>query len=225
MEYLLIWDIDGTLIQGGGIGKSSLNEAFHQMFGVKDGFEKINMAGMVDSVFIERVFRANEISLRDKDRFLVEYCRILEKEISALSRPLAAPGILDLFGELEPLGLFSNALGTGNIERGARIKLSRDRLNKYFPTGGFGDEARERWELIRTAADNAAVHYGKSFKPERTFIIGDTPKDVECGQALGMKTIGVGTGPFSPARLKAAGADYVFEDFTDNEAFIKLFIS
>ena len=220
MNYLLIWDIDGTLIQGRGMGRRAMDSAFLELYGIKDGFKDISMAGRLDSVILADAFALHSLDGNNPEIFFNKYCFYLEKEVQMLARPIIASGIWALLEKLEQIPEVFNVLGTGNIEKGARVKLGVHALNPIFPTGGFGDEFMERWQVIEKAASNARDYFGINFTKENTFVIGDTPMDIECGKKNHMKTIGVATGGNSVEELKKCGADYVFKNLEDSNSFL-----
>ncbi len=223
MSYLLIWDIDGTLIQGRGIGRRAMEKAFSELFGITDALKGVEMAGMLDSVILRNAFRLHSLDEKYYDAFKIKYLHYLEFEISQLDYNIDAPGILNLLKKLDSQPGFFNALGTGNLEKGARIKLSKHDMNSFFPTGGFGDELSERWQVIEKAATNSSHFHNIDFYADEIFVIGDTPRDVECGKKLGYKTISVATGMHSVSELISCSADYVFEDLTDDSRFFNIF--
>lgn len=231
MSYLLIWDIDGTLIRTKGVGKKAMNTAFHKLFGISDGFEPINMAGMLDAAIVRKAFEIHNIPVilpdgrenTDIERFYELYIEALSSEIRMIQRSIACPGVLELLETLHQRDNFYNALGTGNIEKGARLKLSVDNMNRYFPTGSFGERLMERYQLIEKAIANAEEYYKLKFQKDNIYVIGDTPKDVECGGKLGIKSIGVATGIYTKEQLAEHGADYVFENFSNIKDFLKIF--
>ena len=192
MNYLLIWDIDGTLIRTKGVGKRAMNTAFYKLFGIHDGFGPINMAGMLDAIIVRKAFELHNIPFilpngtknTDIERFYELYIEALSSEISMIKGSIACPGVLELLKILQQQDAFYNVLGTGNIEEGARLKLSVDNMNSYFPTGGFGDQQIERYQLIEKAIVNSEDYFKLNFRRDKIFVIGDTPKDVECGNKL-----------------------------------------
>jgi phosphoglycolate phosphatase-like HAD superfamily hydrolase len=114
------------------------------------------------------------------------------------------------------------ALGTGNVERAARMKLEHVGLNPFFPVGGFGDDAEERKEAIADAVRNATLHYQRSFAPELSWVIGDTPYDIEAGRALGLRTLAVATGGLHTIDdLRYAAPDVVLENLSDTERVLR----
>lgn len=223
MKYLLIWDIDGTLIQVKGMGKSALNITFFELYGVKNAFENINMAGMLDSVVLKNAYEIYSIKCFDNDKFFDMYCKILSENIEALKPSIAYSGVIELMEHLSGSGEFCSVLGTGNIERGARIKLSVDNMNRFFPVGGFGDEEVERWQIIEEAVNKSRKHFNTDFLNSNIYIIGDTPKDVECGKILGLKTIGIATGHHTKVQLEKCGADYTFDNLGNTNTFLEIF--
>ena len=120
------------------------------------------------------------------------------------------PAYLVLASGFAPLML---GLATGNLETGARIKLDRGGLNRYFSFGGFGSDSEDRAELVRKAAKKAAHKKGESILPSDIFVIGDTNLDIEAGKRAGFKTIGVATGNYSLEELLSAGAGLAVVDF------------
>jgi len=223
MGFLLIWDIDGTLIQGRGMGRRAMDRAFLDLYGIPGGFNGINMAGGLDSLILCDALSCHGIENRNHTEFFNKYCEHLRDEVQKLNDSVASPGVIALLELLNKNGGFCNALGTGNIEKGARIKLEIDGLNRFFPTGGFGDEPMERWQVIEKAIFNSTVYFGTGFESENIYIIGDTPKDIECGKRLSVKTIGTATGPYTMQQLADCGADFVFSDLSDVHAFLEIF--
>ena len=109
-------------------------------------------------------------------------------------------------------------LGTGNVRRGAQVKLERVGIYEQFSFGGFGCDSEDRVELIRHGARSGAAQLGVPVEECRVVVIGDTPKDVHAAKGIGAVCIGVGTGNFSAPALLAAGADFAFPDFTASAA-------
>ena len=223
MNYLLIWDIDGTLIKGNGIGRRMMDKAFEEMYGIKDAFRDINMLGMLDYNIMQEAYRLHNLDGCDMPAYFERYCQCLREEVDSLKSPLAIEGIKELLEVLKEKKVFYNALGTGNIECAARAKLSKDGLNVYFPIGGFSEGETLRWKVIEKAAILSHRHYGVDFNGESIYVIGDTPKDIECGKILGTHTIGIANQSYSAQQLYDCGAEHVIEDYTDVTGFLKIF--
>ncbi|MCG8461615.1 MAG: HAD hydrolase-like protein, partial [Holophagales bacterium] len=109
-------------------------------------------------------------------------------------------------------GDVSVGLLTGNWRDGARIKLGRFALERYFPFGAFGDDGLDRRELVPVALERAAAHVGRSFAPEEALIVGDTVLDVDCARSAGIPCLAVSTGFTEASALREAGATWVYGD-------------
>jgi len=124
------------------------------------------------------------------------------------------PGVLELLESLADRPDVTLGLLTGNWEAGARIKLSRFGLNRFFPFGAFGSDATDRDDLPPVALERAAEHTGQAFRPEEALIIGDSVHDVGCARAHGIPVLAVATGRTAAKELQRAGAVQVVTDLT-----------
>ncbi|HDZ61517.1 MAG TPA: HAD family hydrolase [Nitrospirae bacterium] len=214
MKKLMLFDIDGTLMHTGGAGTRSMNLAFDKLFGVKDAFKGISMAGKTDMQIMKQGLRAH--SLPDMDGNLsgmVEsYLKFLNREIDNPDRTLK-PGIQKILDVLKGMNAVIGLL-TGNIEKGAYIKLKAFGIEEYFIAGAFGSDHEDRDMLLPIAIDKFS-HMGFDFSPSESIIIGDTPRDVRCAKVHGAKCIAVATGPYSKEELLATDADLVFDTLED----------
>ena len=222
---LLLFDIDGTLITTGGAGLRALNRAFCQVVGIVNALDGMRLHGKTDPAIIREVFtvRGNAHQLGDFLQEILEmYVTILPEEVQR-SEYTILPGILQFLEDFHGHSKLTFGLATGNVERGARIKLDRGNLNRFFPFGGFGSDAESRTELIRRAAENGIQHAGVLFHPDNVFVIGDTPRDIVAGREAGFQTVGVAAGDYSIQDLEEAGADLVLADFRrGREAFLQM---
>jgi phosphoglycolate phosphatase-like HAD superfamily hydrolase len=223
---LVLFDIDGTLVLTGGAGRRALERAFAEVSGRAVSLDGIPFAGRTDRrIVADMLDRAGaRARLADEpwlERLRETYCRYLEEELTAEDRPgrLVLPGVRELLDALAARDDTVVALLTGNFEDGARIKLSHFGLWRYFAWGAFGDAVEDRNALLPVALDLARAR-GLTFASHRTFIVGDTPLDVACARAGGVRAVAVATGGFAPAVLAAAGADVVFEDLGDTRAVL-----
>ncbi len=138
------------------------------------------------------------------------YARHVPDDLRPYYTPHAAETLVWLAERGAALGLV-----TGNIARVAWIKLRAARLDAYFGCGAFGDEAIERDRLPALAVTRARERFGRDFAPDRIYVVGDTPADVACGLACGLRTIAVATGPVHALdELSAAGAHAAFADLS-----------
>ena len=149
------------------------------------------------------------------------YLKHLKKEIQN-DRKHAKPAVYEVLEELRSLQGLGLGLLTGNLERGARLKLEPFRLNEYFPTGAFGSDDEDRNNLLPIAVRRFEELFQMSIEIDNCIIVGDTPRDVECAHIYGALCIGVATGPYSYDALVEAGADYVIQDLSEHQTLLQL---
>src|SRR5437870_8170893 len=140
------------------------------------------------------------------------YLLFLKEEVQSSLKYRVLPGINSIVDEMSTRSDVALGLATGNLEAGARIKLDRGGLNRYFTFGGFGSDSEDRTELVRRAAEKATDKNGAPIDAAHVFVIGDTPLDIDAGKRAGFKTVGVGTGSYSVDQLLASGATIAVQD-------------
>ncbi len=216
---ILLFDIDGTLLSCGGAGRRSLERAFVDVLGREGSLHGVRLAGSTDLQIIEDGLRvAFERPLEPEDP--VEL--LLERYLECLGDELAgdAPGYQVFDGATELLdvlsadGRFVLGLATGNVERGARLKLDRGGLGRYFDFGGFGSDAKQRGALVRRGVERGLEKAGARGLPlgrEHVWVLGDTGKDVEAAKEAGVQAIGVLAGSHHHDELHQAGPAFVVE--------------
>ena len=222
-KKLILWDIDGTLIVSGRAGIFALTKAFATVYGRTPDLDKIDVSGRTDKWIAGQVLAQQGIAATPENihAFLEAYLQALPGELSDRAGRVL-PGIITLLDTLQARADIAQGLLTGNLQRGARIKLGHYQVWHYFEFGAFGDDSPWRNELGPHALRRAREKHAVEFAPADTFVIGDTPHDIECGKAIGAKTIGVATGRFSVAELQAHQPTAVFADFSDPAAFLGL---
>jgi len=225
-KKLLLFDIDGTLIVSGGAGEKALHRALLRAFGTDRGMDQVVFAGATDSGIARQLLLANALEPSPENilRLLDTYVEILEQELPRHQGRLLA-GIAGLLESLHQRGDCQLALLTGNIERGAKLKLKHYGVWRYFAFGAFADDSHDRNELGHFARQRALAHTGWDFNPESIYVLGDTPKDIACGRAIQAKTVAIATGNYSLAELAEHKPDFLFADLTDHEAVIKALFS
>jgi len=217
---LILFDIDGTLIDSGGAGVRSLDLALKDLFSIDNGFHGISMAGKTDTQIIKEGIMKHGLSGNGTiDAVIKAYLNYLRREINN-DRKHVKPGIYEVLEELKPLQDLGLGLLTGNIEQGARIKLEPFRLNEYFPAGAFGSDDEDRNNLLPIAVKRFEELFQQKIEADNCIIVGDTPRDVECAHIYGAMCIGVATGPYSYEDLIEAGADYVVHDLSDQKTLL-----
>jgi phosphoglycolate phosphatase-like HAD superfamily hydrolase len=215
---LVLFDVDGTLLSSGRRGLDAFSEALRRTFGTAGDVASYRFEGKLDPVIVADLmgaagFPADVVEAR-RPAALALYLDLLEEALSA-EPPALKPGVADLVARVAASPSAVPALLTGNVARGARIKLSAAGLWDRFRFGVFGDEAPRRVDLGPIALARALERTGRSFSPEETVVVGDARADVECGRAIGARVVAVATGRTSAGELRAAGADAVFDSFAD----------
>ena len=223
---LFLFDIDGTLITSGGAGETALIEAMTQRFGVVEDLEGITLPGATDALIAAALLEKHglEATPENTAALLDSYLHHLGLGMSTHSGRLL-PGILPLLDALKRRSDAVLALLTGNMVRGAEIKLGHYGVWDYFEFGAFADDHRDRNELGKFAKARAAEKHGVSFEPEQIFVIGDTPRDIECGRAIGARTVAIATGNYDRASLAEHSPDFLFEDLRDTPAVLEALFS
>lgn len=219
----LLFDLDGTLVLTGGAGLRSFNQAFFEIFKTEKTLESIKPAGKTDTAIIKEVCRLTlkrDPTLEEMEQCFDRYLNLLKIEVDSPNFQIL-PGVKPLLKSLSQHSCCLLGLGTGNLEKGAEIKLKHSNLWDYFQFGGFGSDSEDRPELLRIAQNRALKLLKNNETIDQTWVIGDTPKDIQAGKAIRANTVGVATGPYSSDQLIAEGADLVYEDLQDYKAFIK----
>lgn len=224
---LVLFDIDQTILHSGGAGEKALIEALRDRFGRDEDLTGIEIAGKTDVWIARRLFEAHGIQPTEEnvENFLNGYLHHLETELG-LNDGRLLPGFPEIFPALARLPHVAVGLLTGNLRRGAQIKLGHFGMLEHFSfepgaIGAFADDSHDRNQLGPFAQRRARDLYGGEFAPKDIYIIGDTPHDIACAKAIHANAVGVATGHFNRESLEAAGADYVFEDLSDTGKVIQ----
>jgi len=226
MPTLLLFDIDGTLVLTGGAGARAMSRAFESVFHVRDAFRGIPMPGRTDPLILDDALARAGIGAdsaavgRFRERYEIDLADELAR--SSPGRAVVMAGVRELLEILVSRRDVFLALLTGNYSEAARIKLTHFDLWRYFGCGAYGEDARERSALVPVAVARARACGMPRIDPDRVIVIGDTPLDVACAHAAGVRSIAVTTGGCSAAALRQSGAEAVLEDLSDAGAFLHL---
>ena len=219
---LLLFDIDGTLIASGGAGEGALRDAMRTRFGIEEDLGGILLAGATDKKIAVAMLEKNGLAPSPENiaALLDEYLAHLETRIPKHNGRVL-PGMIELLEILAKREEAVLALLTGNVVRGAEIKLAHYGVWHHFEFGAFADDHHDRNELGKFARARALDRHGIEFPPERIYVIGDTPRDIECGRAIGAKTVAIATGHYSHEELAEHSPDFLFEDFSDTARVVE----
>ncbi len=226
MPKLVLFDIDGTLVLTGGAGLRAMNRACEELVGHRDALAGIPVSGRTDWIILHDTLArvGHELDQPLFDRLRDRYVELLREEIQHPGKGFngALPGVPDLLEALQPREDVYLGLLTGNFQEGARIKLQRYDLWRYFRCGAFGDDAADRNLLVPVAVDRALACGVPNLPPSDVIVVGDTPHDVACAHAAGATAVGVATGGFTADELRACGAPIVFETLRETEEVLRL---
>ena len=220
---LVLFDIDGTLLLSDGAGRRAIHRALREVFGTT-GPADYHFDGKTDPQIVRELMRlgghGDERIDADMGRLLDRYVECLHEELAAPGhRPYALPGVHDLLDALEGESRVILGLLTGNLARGAQAKLESVGIDpKRFRVGAYGSDHEMRPELPAIARERTLRDLGIDVAGDAVVVIGDTPADLTCGNALGASSIGVATGRFSTTQLAEYNPVAVFENLSDTAA-------
>jgi len=207
--------VDGTLIHTGGAGVKAFARTLASEFDQRNGTEGIKFGGRTDPSLVREAFRNCGIPASPENfaRFFDAYVFWLDHLLGNNASGGACAGVWRLLDDLRSLPQ-PPALGllTGNIRLGAEIKLRRYGLWEVFETGAFGDDHEDRNQIAAIAKARGSRLLGTELSGDQILVAGDTPRDIECGRAIGAKVLAVATGGATAEYLKAHRPDWVVED-------------
>ena len=213
MVRLVLFDIDGTLIRSGGAGVRAFERTFREVFGLPETTRHLKFAGRTDVSLVREglTLHGIEASEANFSRFFHHYPTFLA-ELLQITKGAICEGICELIHQLEnvpekpTLGLL-----TGNIRRGAELKLRHYGLWHHFETGAFADDHEDRNCIASVAQKRGAELVGRPLRGEEIVVIGDTPHDITCGLSIGAKVLAVATGEFDRAKLLESRATWAVD--------------
>jgi len=227
---LALFDIDGTLLNSGGLGRASMQRALGMVFG-SPGNPAYRYDGKTDKQIVRDVMRLEGHSDEHIDsrmekliELYLEGLRTGAKSGKFNVRPLeGVPELLDALEAREDVVL---GLLTGNVEPGARTKLTAAGINPdRFRVNAFGSDHEHRPELPAIAQRRASETLGLDIAADRLIVIGDTPADIECGRALGAKAIGVASGHYTVEQLEAHNPYAVFPSLKNTQQVLETILN
>lgn len=215
---LVLFDIDGTILRSNGAGRRAMLAALREIYG-RAGPEDHRYDGKTDPQIVREVMRLeghDDARIdRDMERLMARYLEYLQRELMQATTHVY-PGVRALLDAVESRDHAILGLLTGNLEQGAYAKLTSAGIDpSRFRVGAFGSDHELRPELPAIACQRAHRQLGVTLEGRDVVVIGDTPADLECGRALGVRAIGVATGSYSVEELERHDPYAVFETLAD----------
>jgi phosphoglycolate phosphatase-like HAD superfamily hydrolase len=224
MTRLVLWDIDGTLVDSAGLGRDAFVDAFEQVTG-RPVEQFVPFAGRTDLEIALDLLETAGVSDGEVllDRFDAELARAMAERADLVrERGRALPGAHEALQRMAGEPGVVQSLLTGNIEPNAEVKLGVFGLDRHldFAIGAYGSDHRRRGELVAVALRKAREVRGIELSPADAVLIGDTPLDVAAALEGGARAVAVASGPYGEDELREAGAHAVLPDLTDAEAVV-----
>ena len=232
MNRLILWDIDGTLLLSGGAGRDVFETAVRRVLQrdlAPEAFAEVRMGGKTDPQIAREVLLIAEVADHEVDRHLPAVLRELEVELAAAAERIRRDGHV-LAGVEEVLESLRAAPGvhqsvlTGNLAANAAVKLGAFGLERWLDleAGAYGSDHHDRRELVAVALEKLERQRGVRYQPDDTWIVGDTPRDLECARAGGTKCLLVASGGARYDELSVLGADAVVKDLTNTDEIVAI---
>jgi phosphoglycolate phosphatase-like HAD superfamily hydrolase len=224
---LVLFDIDGTLLTSGLAGVDAMRLAFADLYQIADGFAGISVSGKTDRAILEEALMLHRLLISDDAHtlFYDQYIQYLRRTLYEPGRPQRLmPGIPQLLEAMAGQADVILGLLTGNYAIAAQLKLEAFGIWQYFRIGAYGSDAADRNALVPIAQERTRILLGHDVPPQRTFVIGDTPRDIACARAHNAWAIAVATGNYTLDELQEHQPDYCLSDMSDIATVLRIFI-
>ena len=218
---VLFWDIDGTLLTTGKAGVPAWEAAVRDVTGREFQLSSIRVPGLTDFQIAVRTF--DLLGLDPDDAAIRKMVRRYEELLPSslpLKKGTVLPNVREILEHLSGRSDVRSYLLTGNTRGGATAKLTHYRLIDFFPDGAFAEDAGERSTIAARAL--ALARQAGPVADDGVFVIGDTPHDIHCANAIGARTIAVGTGGYTVEELTAHGPWRIYSELPPVDEFIRV---
>ncbi|MDP9020640.1 MAG: haloacid dehalogenase-like hydrolase [Actinomycetota bacterium] len=226
---LVLWDVDGTLVRAGRVASEVFSLAVEHAVGRHPGDHGVRMSGKTDPQIALEILTGMGLGADECHRHLPLVVDRMEAELSAAvelirARGRVLPGVRQILSTLAADDDVIQSVLTGNTAVNAGTKLAALGLDQWLDleVGAYGSDDPDRRALVPVALRRAAERRDWTLSAEEVWVVGDTPRDLECARAGGARCALVATGHTPPEALHGLGADAVFDDLTDVEAVAKL---
>jgi phosphoglycolate phosphatase len=221
----VLWDIDGTLLRSGGVAARAFLDAVTEVTGVRPTPtpEQQDYGGRLDTEIANMLLAVVGATTALVSEVLETLQRLVDERLGDLRAQTSTyPGVDALVAKLANAGVRQTVV-TGNLPAIARHKLEAAGLIPPIEPdlGGYGDSAPDRPAVAQVALDRLSAA-GWQPDPGEVWIVGDTPRDLTCARAVGVRCALVATGRRSIEELASLGADIVLPDLSDPRPLLDL---
>lgn len=224
----MLWDIDGTLIRTGGIGARAIEAGAAEVGALVD-VPVVPMSGKTDPQILREIFAAAQLSPDHITGLLPRAVAAVERALAAAEADLRRDGAVlpGVVATMETLGRcpgVRQSVVTGNLAANAAVKLAAFGLTGHLDVevGAYGSDNAERDMLVPIALERVERLRGERFERSAVWVVGDTPRDLACARAAGVRCLLVGTGGTGLAGVRDIGADAVLADLSDPEEVLEI---
>ena len=224
MKKLVLFDLDGTLVNAAGAGRNSLGKAMEDLYGVNPQFDHALISGRTDLDNFTLVYglikKGKKPSAAEMKKITAKYLEFLPEQVQKMVRTKKYGKVKGVEKFLTLLAAQKDiilGLGTGNLEKGAFIKLAPSKLDRFFTLGGYGEDGHTREEMLAAAVKRAEKKFKTKITPDQVYVIGDTHRDICAAKNCGFHSAVLTTGFGEPDKIQRAAAELEMEDFTDLE--------
>ncbi len=226
-KKLVLFDVDGTLTEGGTGHSKQLEMALEKVSGRSVNLKDSSIQGKTDILIAIDVFRSLGFSEKEIEQMLPLYSKEAVRlflQVMKRDGPKLLPGVKELLQRLAKMNC-RLGLATGNIREIAFGKLRKAGLAEFFQLGGFGERVVQRHELVELALREAKEKFGETYAGKQIVIVGDTRHDIDSGKPFGCKTIAVATGGIPAEEIKKSNPDCLFKDLTNTAKVVEAIFS
>ncbi|MCB9555662.1 MAG: HAD hydrolase-like protein [Deltaproteobacteria bacterium] len=215
-HFIVLFDIDGTLIHSGGAGREAMERALRELTG-KDDCCNFAFNGLTDRLIVGQALAAAGKAADPPaiDAALQRYLNYLPQALQKAKTYRVFDAAVELAQRLRAQQHIAVGLGTGNIAAGARLKLARGNIEQHFAFGGFGDDGIARADVLQRGAERGLAALGIAPGQAQVVVIGDTTRDVAAACEIGAASIAVLTSGADPQALAESGATLVVDQLDD----------
>lgn len=226
MKKLVLFDIDGTLVDAGGCGRRALEKAMQELYGKTPQFEHALISGRTDLDNFSLVYgllkKGKKPTAAELKKIKSKYLEMLPQEVYASVRCkkyTLVPGVEKFLQFLSKQPDIILGLGTGNLEKGAFEKLQPGKLSAYFSVGGYGEDGHTREEMLQAAVKRAEKKYKIKLTPDQVFVIGDTHRDIVAAKNCGFHSAVLTSGFGDAQKIQRAAAELEVKNFKELSSF------